>query len=107
MDADEGEGGDSGALVVEKEKAEVKLPPMYKVVMLNDDYTTMEFVIHVLQQFFAMDVDKAYDVMMSVHNKGKGICGVYTKEIAETKAEMANQYSRQNGHPLLCEIEPE
>lgn len=80
-------------------------PPMYKVVMLNDDYTPMEFVIQVLEQFFFVDRGRATQLMLQVHTKGKAICGVYTRDIAETKAMQVNQYARENQHPLLCEIE--
>lgn len=72
---------------------------------MNDDFTPMEFVVYVLEQFFAMNREKATQVMLNVHTKGKGICGVYTKDIAETKAALVNDFSRENQHPLLCEVE--
>lgn len=84
---------------------ELRQPSMYKVVILNDDYTPMDFVVDVLEAFFAMDNEKATRVMLQVHTEGKGVCGVYTKDIAETKAMQVNEYSRNNDHPLLCEVE--
>ena len=86
-------------------KPKIKKPPMYKVVILNDDYTPMEFVVHILQAFFNLQHEKAQNVMLNVHTKGKGVCGVYTRDVAETKVEQVNDYSRQNQHPLLCTME--
>jgi len=80
-------------------------PPLYKVVLLNDDYTPMAFVIDVLRVFFHMDAEKATRVMLKVHTEGKGVCGVYDKDIAETKAAQVNRYSREFEHPLLCAVE--
>jgi len=94
-----------GGLVVEKAKPKVAKPPLYKVVLLNDDYTPMEFVVEVLQVFFKMDYEQAHRIMLHVHQKGKGVCGVFTREIAETKVAQVNQYSRESKHPLLCEME--
>lgn len=96
---------DGGDLALEVDKPKLKRPPLYKVVLLNDDYTPMEFVIEVLEQFFAMDKEKATRVMLMVHTEGKGVCGIFSRDIAETKAAQVNQYSRQNEQPLLCEIE--
>lgn len=96
---------DGGDLAVQLDKPKLKRPPLYKVVLLNDDYTPMEFVIEVLEQFFSMDREGATRVMLMVHTEGKGVCGTYSRDIAETKAAQVNQYSRQNEHPLLCEIE--
>lgn len=96
---------DRGDLAVQEDKPKLKKPPLYKVVLLNDDYTPMEFVIEVLEGFFSMDREKATQVMLMVHTKGKGVCGVYSRDVAETKAAQVNQYSKQNEHPLLCEIE--
>ena len=73
--------------------------------MINDDYTPMEFVVEVLQLFFAMGREKATQVMLAVHTQGKAVCGIYTRDIAETKAMQVNRYARENQHPLLCEIE--
>ena len=94
-----------GDLVLQEAKPALKRPPMYKVVLLNDDYTPMEFVVEVLERFFSMDREKATRVMLAVHTQGKGVCGVFTRDIAETKAALVNQYARDNEHPLLCEIE--
>lgn len=91
----------------EAAEPELKRPKKYKVIILNDDYTPMEFVVEVLTTFFSMNEVKATQTMLEVHKKGKGLCGVYTKDIAETKAAQVNQYSQNNEHPLLCEIEPE
>ncbi len=80
-------------------------PPMYQVVLLNDDYTPMEFVVDVLQQFFKMTSGQATQVMLHVHTKGKGMCGLFTREVAETKVTQVNGYARSNQHPLLCVME--
>lgn len=92
-------------LVVERAKPLVARPPLFKVILLNDDYTPMEFVVEVLQVFFRLDREQATRVMLHVHQKGKGVCGVFTREIAETKVAQVNQYSRESKHPLLCELE--
>jgi len=94
-----------GGVAVQEVKPKLKRPPLYKVVLLNDDYTPMEFVVDVLQRFFSMDREKATRVMLAVHTQGKGVCGVFSRDIAETKAAQVNQYSRENEHPLMCEIE--
>ncbi len=94
-----------GDLVVQEAKPKLKKPPMYKVVMLNDDYTPMEFVVEVLEMFFKMGREKATQTMLTVHTSGRAVCGVFTRDIAETKAAQVNQYARDNQHPLLCEIE--
>ena len=73
--------------------------------MMNDDYTPMEFVVHVLQSFFTMPLEKATQTMLAVHTKGSAVCGVYTKDVAETKCQQVNQYSQENEHPLLCTVE--
>ncbi|SHG83946.1 ATP-dependent Clp protease adapter ClpS [Ferrimonas marina] len=93
--------------VAEKEKQEQKLEPprLYKVILNNDDYTPMEFVVEVLTRFFNMNEEKATEVMLTVHYKGKGVCGVFTLDIAETKAAQVNRYARENQHPLLCSTE--
>ncbi|ENY70596.1 ATP-dependent Clp protease adaptor protein ClpS [Aeromonas diversa CDC 2478-85] len=91
--------------VAQDSRVDVQPPPMYKVVLNNDDYTPMDFVVEVLQRFFSMDLDKATQVMLSVHYSGKGICGVFTAEIAETKVVQVNTYARKNEHPLLCTME--
>lgn len=92
-------------IAIQEAQPKVKTPPMYKVVMLNDDYTPMEFVVHVLERFFTMDRMSATRVMLEVHTRGKGICGVFSHEIAETKAAQVNAYSRENQHPLMCTLE--
>ena len=91
--------------VVEESKPALKQPPSYQVVLLNDDYTPMDFVVYVLQQFFTMDLETATRVMLTVHTQGKGLCGVFTRDIAETKAAQVNRFARENEHPLLCEME--
>ncbi|MEO6080349.1 MAG: ATP-dependent Clp protease adapter ClpS [Steroidobacteraceae bacterium] len=104
QDGREQREGQTG-LVVEEATPEVKQPPLYRVVLLNDDYTPMEFVVEVLERFFRMDRDTATRVMLEVHVKGKGVCGVFTYEIAETKVAQVLSYSRDNQHPLMCTLE--
>jgi ATP-dependent Clp protease adaptor protein ClpS len=91
--------------LVETAKPETQRPPMYQVVLLNDDYTPMDFVVAVLEMFFAMTRQKATQVMLHVHTRGKGICGVFTREVAETKVTQVNEFSRTHQHPLLCTME--
>ena|SRR3990167_5429464 len=86
---------------------QLKLPKKYKVFLLNDDYTPMEFVVTVLIRFFQLSVESATEVMLQVHCQGKGVCGVFTRDIAETKVMLVNDYARSNEHPLLCIMEPE
>lgn len=92
-------------IVVETARPQVKRPPLYKVVLLNDDYTPMEFVVHVLEYFFHMGREKATQVMLHVHTRGKGVCGVFSVDIAETKVNQVNRYAREHHHPLLCSME--
>ena len=92
-------------MVVEESAPKVKRPPLYQVVLINDDYTPMEFVVDILQRFFAMDRTKATRVMLEVHTKGKGVCGVFTYEIAETKVAQVTTYARDHQHPLMCTLE--
>src|SRR5471032_93881 len=92
-------------LAADKLKDEEKPPSMYKVILNNDDYTPMEFVIDVLQKFFSYDIERATQLMLQVHYKGKAICGVYTAEVAETKVAHVNEYAKENEHPLLCTLE--
>lgn len=92
-------------LAVEQAKPKVKPPPLYKVILLNDDYTPMEFVVEILEHFFGMNREKATQVMLHVHTRGRGVCGVYTHEIAETKVAQVNDFSRSHQHPLLCTME--
>ncbi|HEY7772264.1 MAG TPA: ATP-dependent Clp protease adapter ClpS [Marinagarivorans sp.] len=97
--------GQDGDVAVEIDKPKLKRPPMYKVVMLNDDYTPMDFVVEVLEHFFGMDAEKATRTMLIVHTEGRATCGIYSKDVAETKAMMVNKYAREHQHPLLCEID--
>ncbi len=101
----EGDPGSDGETAVKQASPKLKSPASYQVILLNDDYTPMDFVVHVLQHFFTMDLESATRVMLTVHSQGKGICGVFSKDVAETKAAQVNRYSRENQHPLLCEIE--
>jgi len=95
-----------GIAVIEKPAdPKTKKPPMYSVVLLNDDYTPMEFVVNVLEQFFKKDRIQATQVMLEVHTKGKGVCAVYPHDIASTKVHQVNAYARQNQHPLLCTMD--
>jgi ATP-dependent Clp protease adaptor protein ClpS len=96
---------DEGGLALQEAKPELKRPPLYKVILLNDDYTPMEFVVEVLESFFKMNREQATQVMLTVHTQGKGVCGIFTRDIAETKAAQVNQYARDHQHPLLCEVE--
>ena len=96
---------DESDVAIQPAEPKLKRPSLYRVVLMNDDYTPMEFVVHILEYFFAMNREKATQVMLAVHTQGKGVCGVYTKDIAETKAALVNDYSRENQHPLLCEVE--
>jgi ATP-dependent Clp protease adaptor protein ClpS len=93
--------------VVVKTKPRTRKPSLYKVLMLNDDYTPMEFVVHVLERFFAKNRDEATRIMMHVHRRGVGICGVYTYEVAETKVTQVMDFARQHQHPLQCTLEKE
>lgn len=93
--------------VVIKTRARTRKPSMYKVLMLNDDYTPMEFVVHVLEQFFGKNREEATRIMLNVHTRGVGVCGVYTYEVAETKVTQVMDLARQNQHPLQCTIEKE
>ena len=91
--------------VITKEKPEVKKPNMYAVVLINDDYTPMEFVIYVLQTIFKKSYEEAKKIMLLVHNEGKGICGIYSLDIAESKANQVIEFSRVNQHPLECKVQ--
>lgn len=91
--------------LLEKEKTAIQPPSMYHVVLINDDYTPMDFVIDVLQRFFSKDVDQATEIMLQVHYQGKAICGTFTAEVAETKVVQVTTYARDNDHPLLCKME--
>jgi ATP-dependent Clp protease adaptor protein ClpS len=97
---------DGGSVVLERRTQKTKPPQMYQVVMLNDDYTPMEFVVVVLQEFFNKDRETATQIMLKIHLDGKGVCGVYPKDIAATKVEQVQEAARQAGHPLQCLSEP-
>ena len=103
----EGEPGDPDLGVVVQQKPKTKRPSMYKVLLLNDDYTPMEFVVHVLERFFGMGHERAVQIMMTVHNQGVAVVGVFTYEIAETKVTQVMDYARQHQHPLQCAMEKE
>ncbi len=102
---DEDLSGDDGNLAVAESKPKLKRPSLYKVFLMNDDFTPMEFVVEVLQLFFYMDREKATQIMLAVHTEGRGVCGVYPHDVAETKMIQINDFSRNNEHPLLCQIE--
>jgi ATP-dependent Clp protease adaptor protein ClpS len=105
---DEGDGdSDSKTGIVTKTRPKTKQPSLYKVLLLNDDFTPMEFVVLVLQRFFNKGQEDATRIMLPVHHKGVGICGVYTYEVAETKVTQVMDFSRQHGHPLQCTMEKE
>ncbi len=92
-------------LVTQEAKPKLERPPLYKVILVNDDYTPMDFVVHILEIFFSVDRENATRIMLDVHTHGKGVCGIFTHEIAETKVSLVNEYSRENQHPLLCTLE--
>ena len=92
-------------LALEEARPEVVRPPLYQVLLLNDDFTPMDFVVVVLESFFTMDRERATQVILHVHTRGKGVCGVFTREVAETKVTQVNEFSRSNQHPLLCTME--
>ena len=101
---DNGNGGES--VVLERRPQKTKPPQMYQVVLLNDDYTPMEFVVVVIQEFFNKDRETATQIMLKIHLDGKGICGVYSRDVAATKVEQVQEAARQAGHPLQCVSEP-
>jgi ATP-dependent Clp protease adaptor protein ClpS len=105
--SDNGRRGEEGpgTGVIVKPKAKTKKPAMYKVLMLNDDYTPMEFVVHILERFFSKSRQEATRIMLHVHRRGVGICGVYTYEVAETKVTQVMDFARQHQHPLQCTLE--
>ena len=107
--ADEGGAGDdgpgTGTGVVTRTRTETQKPSLYKVLMLNDDYTPMEFVVHVLQRFFKMSIEDATRVMLHVHQRGVGVCGIFTYEVAETKVSQVMDFAKQHQHPLQCTVE--
>lgn len=95
---------DSGLATVTA-KPKLRRPPMYKVIILNDDYTPMEFVVHVLERFFGMNREKATQIMLTIHTSGSAVVGIFPRDIAETKSEQVNQYSQENHHPLMSKVE--
>ncbi|MFQ5659904.1 MAG: ATP-dependent Clp protease adapter ClpS [Gammaproteobacteria bacterium] len=92
-------------LALKEAKPKLKRPPLFKVILINDDYTPMDFVVHILENIFSRDRETATRIMLEVHTRGKGVCGIYTHEIAETKVSQVNSYARENQHPLLCTME--
>ena len=92
-------------LVVQESRPEVAEPKRFMVILVNDDFTPMEFVVLILKEFFRLDEEAATRIMLNVHTKGKGVCGIYSKDIAETKVVMVNEFARENEHPLLCTME--
>jgi len=92
-------------VAVETGKPDLERPPLYSVLLLNDDYTPMDFVVEILVRFFAMNLDKATQVMLHVHTRGRGVCGVFSRDVAESKVAQVNEYARLNQHPLLCTME--
>jgi ATP-dependent Clp protease adaptor protein ClpS len=104
-DIDRGEDEGTGLGLATKTRTKTKTPSPYKVLMLNDDYTPMEFVVHVLQRFFKMGIEDATRVMLHVHQRGVGVCGIFPYEVAETKVSQVIDFARQNQHPLQCTLE--
>lgn len=100
-------GGNPSVGVLTRTRIKTKKPSMYKVLLLNDDFTPMDFVVHVLERFFSKNKQEATEIMLQVHRKGVGICGVYTYEVAETKVNLVMDYARKNEHPLQCTMEKE
>jgi ATP-dependent Clp protease adaptor protein ClpS len=96
---------DSHTGVLTEERVRAKLPSLYRVLLLNDDYTPMEFVVSILERFFNKKHEEATEIMLSVHHKGVGVCGVYPYEVAETKVMQVNEFARENEHPLQCTME--
>ena len=106
-DRDQAGGNDPEHGLLTKTRQETKKPSLYKVLMLNDDYTPMEFVVHILQSIFHKSQEEAMRIMLHVHHKGVGVCGVFTYEVAETKVTQVMDYARKNQHPLQCTMEKE
>ena len=107
MASDEDEGGSSDTNLLTKPKTRTQKPPLYKVLLLNDDYTPMEFVVHVLERFFGLTHAQAFELMLTVHKKGVAVVGVFSHEIAETKVTQVMDFSRKHQHPLQCTMERE
>jgi ATP-dependent Clp protease adaptor protein ClpS len=104
-DEDKRDNSGNTSTIAVLEKPKTKKPPLYRVIVLNDDYTPMEFVVYVLQAFFDFDRDKAQQIMLAIHTHGKGVCGIFTKEVAETKSAQVNNFAKDNEHPLVSDIE--
>ena len=104
-DGDGASGGQGQVGIATKTRAKPKKPSQFKVLLLNDDYTPMEFVVMVLKRFFNMDIEQATQVMLHVHTRGRGVCGIYTREVAESKVAQVNDFARVHQHPLLCTME--
>ena len=104
---DPGYPGRTGVGILTRPRAVIKKPSMYRVLLLNDDFTPMDFVVHVLERFFSKNKQEATEIMMQVHRRGVGVCGVYTYEIAETKVNLVMDYARKHEHPLQCTMEKE
>ena len=102
---DEPEGDHDLGTIAEIAEPELKRPPMYKVILMNDDYTPMEFVVHILESFFAMNREKATQIMLVVHSEGSAVVGIFPRDIAETKSEQVNIYAQENNHPLMSTVE--
>ena len=94
-----------GTAVLEREETTVRPPPLYQVLLLNDDFTPMDFVVQILQQIFRMDHERAMRIMLEVHTEGRGICGIYTRDIAASKVEQVTNLAREHQHPLVCVME--
>ncbi|QWF69513.1 ATP-dependent Clp protease adapter ClpS [Methylomonas paludis] len=94
-----------GNIALQEAQPQLKKPPLYKVILLNDDFTPMDFVVEILTDFFNMSQEKATQVMLQVHTQGVGVCGTYSKDVAETKVHIVNNYSREHHHPLMCAME--
>jgi ATP-dependent Clp protease adaptor protein ClpS len=107
QDGDGGNGTGSGTGVVAKTRPKTKKPSLYKVLLLNDDYTPMDFVVHILERIFGKNRDEAMQIMLHVHRHGVGICGVFTFEVAETKVAQVIEFARRHEHPLQCTMEKE
>lgn len=106
-DKDHNNGKGSGTGIAVKTRPRTKKPSMYKVLLLNDDYTPMEFVVHILERFFGKSTEEANRIMLHVHRRGVGVCGIFTYEIAETKVNQVMEFSRRHQHPLQCTLEKE
>ena len=107
QEGDDDKGSGTGTGLLTRPEAKTRKPSMYKVLLLNDDYTPMDFVVHILQRFFKLTVEQATQVMLHVHQRGVGICGIYTYEIAETKVNQVMTFAKEHEHPLQCTMEKE